>query len=122
MVLRKEFFGSKELKDFPESSHPHASSQSNMKSNEPISILHKKVSFSPSEISDIAQTPNCSGHNRRISLRSGDAMDYVKEGDEILSLQYRDPILHKKVSFLPESPTEGLVTTQENLTTRRGEA
>lgn len=90
MVLRKEFFGSKELKDFfPESSHPHASSQSNMKSNEPISILHKKVSFSPSEISDIAQTPNCSGHNRRISLRSGDAMDYVKEGDEILSLQYR---------------------------------
>lgn len=105
--LRKEFVGTKDLKDFPESSHPHELSHSNRMNNEPDSILHKKVSFSPSEISDIAQTPNCSGHNRRTSLRSGDTMNHVKEGDEILSLQDGDPILQKKVSFLPDEKSVG---------------
>lgn len=86
------------------SSHPHVSSQSN---KEPISILHKKVSFSPSEISDGVQTPNGSGHNRRTSLRSGDVMVHIKEDEEILSLQDGDPILHKKVSFLPDEKSDG---------------
>ena len=102
--LRKEFVGTKNLIDFPETSHPHVSSQSN---NGQISILHKKVSFSPSEISDGVQTPNGSGHDRRTSLRSGDVMVHIKEDGEILSLQDGDPILHKKVSFLPDEKSDG---------------